>query len=735
MGFLRRRGYTDSLAAFELESGVSEADLGNSLHYLKQLILTGRWDDALSYLTPLKKTVVNYERTEFLLRRQQFLEALSWHGAGGHPKWSLAWSPHHDGLGNGQSMDAVVALLKSMEGKCTAGEFDSLCLCLTLEDIRENAEFSTWSVSRGRQGCFEALRLVLGRFVEGHNSAPSSFPGLETHVAMGLKVCYDFAGPRASEAIVVTLEDGLIGLEGFEVERNELPTLHLIPPKGRDPMAMIGGDDAASSGAADGTGMQWPSSPVRAPQSSARSSGTAFSGAAPAFRHSSEATRRSTGSLNGSRSSRDGPLIKPRAPVSWTVTLDEEQGEKEKAARPRAPMLSRGRPRGVQEDAMPEEVDNLGSVAGTEHDAALSAEASAGVGSPIRRAPAQQQVPPSPAPVRSPEATAIFQADQPLRCIVSMDEPGATYVRGPDDTVTMAVGCNDKSIRVMSWHSAAGSTVLTHLEDVHRGSVYGLDHHAESGTLASCSNDKSVRLYAPQRNHVGKPMRGHTGTVRAVKFAPSTGTHGLLLASAGAGDCRPRVWDVKTEACLFLADAHTRPVHTISWWDTNVLLSGCEEGQIIATDMRMRQRAWAFTALGLSDGMARSICCMDSMGDFIATGTPEGAVDILSVSQLKPLVQSRMHASDVRSLAFEPHWAGANGTHSEPSFPLNLLVGSYDGTASVCELGPSVRTGNMRLQTNLRYTHHTDKVLGTAWLCGGRAVTSGADGALLLWQT
>lgn len=51
-------------------------------------------------------------------------------------------------------------------------------------------------------------------------------------------------------------------------------------------------------------------------------------------------------------------------------------------------------------------------------------------------------------------------------------------------------------------------------------------------------------------------LKGHTGTVRAVKFrhfpsldhvsdyAPPTD---ILLASCGAGDFRPRLWDVSSE--------------------------------------------------------------------------------------------------------------------------------------------------------------------------------------------
>lgn len=42
-------------------------------------------------------------------------------------------------------------------------------------------------------------------------------------------------------------------------------------------------------------------------------------------------------------------------------------------------------------------------------------------------------------------------------------------------------------------------------------------------------------------------MKGHTGTIRCVAFQPGGGGRvSPLLASAGAGDNRTRLWDVST---------------------------------------------------------------------------------------------------------------------------------------------------------------------------------------------
>ena len=695
MGFLRRRGYHDTLAAFELESGVNESAIGENLAYLKRLILSGRWDDATSYLTPLKHQVPNFVRTEFLLRRQQFLEALSWHGAGGHPKWSLAWSPHHDGLGNGQSMDAVVSLLKNMEGTCSAPEFDSLCLCLTLEDIRDNADFSTWSVSTGRLECFEALRGAVGNLVEGENTAPSNYPGLETHIGMGLEAQSAFAGAAAG---AVTFKDGIVCLGDVLLKRSELPNLSLIAPSG------AGGEGTTGRGGVGEVNLR--SSGTIAAQ-------TPLSAPASPAKGVANGSQNSNANANPIRGGSHAPStavsvsqelkIKPRAPVSWTVGLDDERDN----ALPPAPMLSHGRPHVPGSPTRSTGSMNTSVAASVAATDAMSEAAAA------------------------PSAHKVFQMDQPIRCIVGMDSGSAYSDRAGE--VTMAVGCNDKCLRVLSWEQTVGMSVVAEFSGANKGSVYGVDYLPDGEVIATCSNEKSIRLFAPRRNHAGQPMVGHTGTVRAVKFAPTSGSSGMVLASAGAGDFRPRIWDAKTETCVFMAEAHERTVHGVAWYDPNTVLTGCESGQIIATDVRMSQRAFAMHVLGANDGLARSICSLDSLGDLITLGTPSGCLDIVSMSQRAPLVQTKLHSSDVRCVAFRKPWGGG-----EAQYPLDLLVGSFDGSASLTRVGPSVTTGKMHLQKQKSLLQHTDKVLGAAWVPGdasrGHAVTTGADGCVFLWK-
>lgn len=50
---------------------------------------------------------------------------------------------------------------------------------------------------------------------------------------------------------------------------------------------------------------------------------------------------------------------------------------------------------------------------------------------------------------------------------------------------------------------------------------------------------------SPTTGQFGEVMKEHTGTIRVVKFLGEGSGAAALLASAGAGDCKPRLWDAQ----------------------------------------------------------------------------------------------------------------------------------------------------------------------------------------------
>ncbi|KAJ6444983.1 nuclear migration protein nudF [Purpureocillium lavendulum] len=123
---------------------------------------------------------------------------------------------------------------------------------------------------------------------------------------------------------------------------------------------------------------------------------------------------------------------------------------------------------------------------------------------------------------------------------------------------SIASGSDDCTIKIWDWE-------LGELEQTIKGhtrAVLGLDYGGPRGAplLASCSSDLSIKLWDPADQYKNiRTLSGHDHSVSAVRFIPSgTGgsQSGNLLVSA-SGDKTLRIWDTTTGYCLKALKGHT----------------------------------------------------------------------------------------------------------------------------------------------------------------------------------
>ncbi|KAH6695730.1 nuclear distribution protein nudF [Plectosphaerella plurivora] len=131
---------------------------------------------------------------------------------------------------------------------------------------------------------------------------------------------------------------------------------------------------------------------------------------------------------------------------------------------------------------------------------------------------------------------------------------------------SLASGSEDYTIKIWDWE-------LGELERTikgHTNAVLDLDFGGPRGgtLLASCSNDLTIKLWDPADEYKNiRTLPGHDHSVSAVRFIPSGAagapSSGNLLVSASR-DKTLRIWDVSTGYCLKTLRGHVEWVRNVA---------------------------------------------------------------------------------------------------------------------------------------------------------------------------
>ena len=140
------------------------------------------------------------------------------------------------------------------------------------------------------------------------------------------------------------------------------------------------------------------------------------------------------------------------------------------------------------------------------------------------------------------------------------------------DGKTLASASEDETVRL--WDVARARKSAASLG--HQGRVLSVAIAADGKTLASGSRDKTVRLWDVATGKEIRPLDGHSDVVTSVAFAPD----GKTLASA-SWDKTVRLWDVATGKEIRRLNGHQGPVSSVAFSpDGKTLASASEDGTI-----------------------------------------------------------------------------------------------------------------------------------------------------------
>lgn len=116
----------------------------------------------------------------------------------------------------------------------------------------------------------------------------------------------------------------------------------------------------------------------------------------------------------------------------------------------------------------------------------------------------------------------------------------------------------------------------------HKGRVWGAGWYPKGNILATCGEDKTIRIWAEDAGQrwVAKTVLsdGHTRTIRDVAWSPC----GQYLASASF-DATVAIWDKKSGEfeCNATLEGHENEVKSVSWSKSGALLATCSRDKSV----------------------------------------------------------------------------------------------------------------------------------------------------------
>ncbi|ETO17126.1 WD-40 repeat protein, partial [Reticulomyxa filosa] len=240
----------------------------------------------------------------------------------------------------------------------------------------------------------------------------------------------------------------------------------------------------------------------------------------------------------------------------------------------------------------------------------------------------------------------------------------------------------------------------------HSDKVFSVQFSPDGNRIASCSSDKTIRVWDVSSGKQIQCLEGHSSSVTSVQFS----SNGDKVVS-GAKDNTIRLWDVSSGKQIQLLEGHSSIVTSVQFSpDGNRIVSSSHDKTIRLWDVLLGKQIQSLE--GHTNGVIFAQFSPD--GNRIVSGAWDDTVRLWDVSSGKQIQSLEGHSSAVASVQFSPDGE-------------KIVSGSYDYTVRLWDASSGkqiyVLDGHLDTVNSVQFSPD-----------GNRIVSGSSDKTIRLWD-